>query len=288
MRSLLREPLLHFAVLGAALFLYFQHTGGVTRDAASQIVITAGQLEHLAAGFARTWQRAPDDTEMRGLIDDHLREELAVREALANGLDRADSIIRRRLRQKLEFLAEDVVRSTPPTEQELQAWLDARAEVYRGEPLLSLRQVYLSRQRSGGTAQATARGLLEALRARGAAAQIDDLGDASMLPQELARESRSSIGTQFGDEFAARIDTLAPGVWSEPVESSYGLHLVLVRERIEGALPELSAVRARVERDLLDERRTRQLAAMYARLLTRYDVVIERPAETARSLASGS
>src|SRR5512137_1395077 len=123
MKSVLREPLLHFLAIGAALFLYFHWSGGGTGPTSSRIVLTAGQIEHLAAGFAKTWQRPPTEVELKGMLDDWVREEIAVREAMAAGLDRDDTVIRRRLRQKLEFVVEDVVAAAPPAEQELQAWL---------------------------------------------------------------------------------------------------------------------------------------------------------------------
>src|SRR5690242_3958293 len=119
MRKALREPLLHFLVLGLLLFLSFEWR---VAGSGSRIVVTRGQIAHLASGFARTWQRPPSDAELEGLIEEHLKEEMAAREAIASGLDRDDAIIRRRLRQKLEFLAEDALDETPPTDSELQTW----------------------------------------------------------------------------------------------------------------------------------------------------------------------
>jgi len=133
LRSVLREPLLHFLVLGGLLFLIFQLRGGASGPGGTRIAITPGLVEHLASGFARTWQRPPTDQELKGLIDDHIKEEIATREATAMGLDRDDAIIRRRLRQKLEFLVEDAVDQAPPTDAELQAWLDAHPGAFRRE-----------------------------------------------------------------------------------------------------------------------------------------------------------
>jgi len=141
LESVLREPLLHFLAIGAALFLYFHWSGGGSGPGSSRIVLTARQINQLAAGFAKTWQRPPTEVELKGLADDWVREEIAVREAMAMGLDRDDTVIRRRLRQKLEFVVEDVVAAAPPTEQELQAWLAGHADAFRLEPQAEFSQV---------------------------------------------------------------------------------------------------------------------------------------------------
>jgi hypothetical protein len=279
LKSVLREPLLHFLAIGAALFLYFHFSGGGSGPTSNRIVLTAGQIDHLAAGFTKTWQRPPTAVEIKGLVDDWVREEIAVREAMAMGLDRDDTVIRRRLRQKLEFVVEDVVAAAPPTEQELHAWLAGHADSFRIEPQMAFRQVYVSRDRRGAAAETDARALLARLRAAGLAARIDDLGDSIMLPQEVDLSSRGDVARTFGDEFTGQIEVLAPGTWAGPIASGYGLHLVLVRERIEGSLPSLASVRQAVEREFQADRRTGQLAAMYERLLAKYKVVIEKKTE---------
>ena len=292
-RAALREPLVHFLALGALLFLVFQWWGG-GGPGSSRIVITPGQIDALVVGFTRTWQRPPTERELKGLIDDYVREEIAVREAMAAGLDRDDTVIRRRLRQKLEFIAEDTIDATPATDAELEAWLDAHPDRFRTEPEVSLRQVYVSVDRRGESARADAEALLARLRAAGPDAAIDTLGDRLMLPQELERVSRSDVERLFGERFADAVLEVEPGRWAGPIESGYGLHLVLVRDRVDGRLPSLDEVRPIVEREFMNDRRTRELDAMYDRLLERYRVTVERrdaeveaPADTAARAAPG-
>src|SRR5579872_6833062 len=113
--KLFREPLFHFLVLGAVIFVAH---GLITRhktDKPGEIVVTQGAVENLVTGFTRTWQRPPTEGELQGLVRDYIREEAAYRAALAAGLDRDDMIVRRRLRQKLEFLADDLATRTEPT-----------------------------------------------------------------------------------------------------------------------------------------------------------------------------
>jgi hypothetical protein len=274
-KRLVGEPLVQFLALGALLFLYFAWRGG--GPSSQRIVVTPGRIAHLSAGFERTWQRPPTEEELKGLLDDFVREEIASREAMAMGLDAEDTIIRRRLRQKLEFLVEDAAVEAPPTDAELQAFLDAHAETFRVEPRVSFRQVYVSRDRRGEEADSDALRLLDQLRRLGPAAAIDQLGDPLMVPQEVERATQSEVARLFGDQFAAAVVGLAPGAWSGPVESGYGPHLVLVEERMESGAPGLDDVRPEVERDFLASRRKEQLDATYARLLEKYTVVIERP-----------
>ena len=287
LKALLREPLLHFLAIGAAIFLYFHWSGGGSGPSSSRIVLTSGQVQHLAAGFTKVWQRPPTEAEVKGLIDDWVREEIAVREAMASGLDRDDTVIRRRLRLKLEFLLDDAGAATPPTEQELQAWLDAHAVNFRVEPEVALRQVFLSRERRGDRAEADAMALLRTLRSGGPEPRLDDLGDPTMLPRELGLGPRSDMVRAFGQAFADQVDGLALGAWSGPLESGYGLHLVQVRERVVGSVPPLALVRPAVERDFMSDRRRRQLATFYERLLEKYTVVGERLDAAATQVQAG-
>jgi hypothetical protein len=277
LKSLFSEPLLHFLAIGAALFLYF-HFGGSGGPGSARIVIGPGQIAHLEAGYARTWSRPPSEAELKGLIDEWVREEIAVREATSAGLDRDDTVIRRRLRQKLEFLIEDRAEANPPTEDELEAWLARHANEYRTESRVAFRQVFVSRDRRGAAADADAAAILKRLAAEGSSARIDTLGDATMLPAEFDLAPLRDVDRMFGAGFARQLDAAEPGKWRGPIRSGYGLHLVLVLERVEGALPNLDALRPVARREVLAERRKRQVAAMYERLLGKYTVVIERPA----------
>jgi hypothetical protein len=275
-KAILREPLLHFLLIGAALFLYFHFAGG-GGPGSTRIVLSSGQIAHLEAGFTRTWSRPPTEAELKGLIDEWVREEIAVREAMSAGLDRDDTVIRRRLRQKLEFLVEDSAEASPPTDDELKAWLAKHAGEYRAEPRVAFRQVFVNRERRGAGAEADAAAILKRLTAAGPSARIDDLGDATMLPMDVELAPVRDIDRIFGSGFAKQLDAVAPGKWGGPIRSGYGLHVVLVRERVEGAEPSFDALRPLATRAVLAERRARELAAMYDRLLAKYTVVVDRP-----------
>jgi hypothetical protein len=272
----LREPLLHFLLLGGLLFLLAGWRGTAGRGS-TRIVVTAGQIQHLAAGFARVWQRPPMEAELKGMIDDHVKEEIATREAAALGLDRDDTVIRRRLRQKLEFLAEESAVSGPPTDAEIQAWVAAHPDAVGVEPELSFRQVYLRADARGAGARAEAETVLTRLRAAGDDTAALALADATMLPAEMVRAPLREVSRTFGEGFARALAAVEPGRWEGPLESPYGLHLVLVRERVTPSAPDFPALRPLVERELMAERRAKELQRLYERMLEKYTVRIEMP-----------
>ncbi len=275
LRSFVREPLVQFLAIGACLFLLFQWRTGGAGVGSNRIVISTGQLASLAAGFEKTWLRPPTDQELKGLIDDYVREEIAVREAASQGLDQGDVVIRRRLRQKYEFLIEDEVANSPPTDAEMQAWLDAHPGQYRRDPVVGFRQVFLNSDRRGASARPDAGAALQRLIA---GADPATLGDPTLLPLDVEPSELRDIARQFGNDFAAAVDSLPQGQWSGPVQSGFGLHLVLVTARYPGVAPSLAAVRDQVARDLYSARRSAVLDSIYQRLSGKYRITIERPA----------
>lgn len=275
MKTFLREPLVHFLALGALLFAFFAWRGGGA--APNRIVVTPGLIAHLTSGFSRTWQRPPTDAELKGLIDDWIKEEIATREAVATGLDRDDTIIRRRLRQKLEFLVEDEAAPAPPTDADLEAWLDAHPEAFRGEPRVAFRQVFVSPSRRGVSARSDAATLLVRLRSQGPGAAADRFGDPTLLPGEQPLAPLGEVTRVFGADFAREVMKLEPGAWSGPIASPFGLHLVFVKERVAAAPPALAEIRPLVEREVAAEGRRKRLDALYERLLSKYTVTIETP-----------
>lgn len=269
---LLREPLVHFLLLGAALFALY---GLVARDdggPAGEIVVTEGRVRSLAETFTRTWQRPPTATELDGLVEDFIREEVLYREAVALGLDRDDTVIRRRLRQKLEFVSGDAT-AAEPTEAELAALLAANPDAYRVEARVDFSQVLLDPVRRGTALEADAAALLDALRSgRATAAQA---GDGRLLEPGYTGLSETDVGRLFGADFAAALRDPPVGEWFGPVRSGYGVHLVRIEARTPGrpALP--AEVRDQLVRDWAAGQRQRLLDAQYAELRDRYVIRVE-------------
>ncbi len=240
------------------------------------MVVSAGKIEHLAALFARTWQRPPTREELEGLINDFIREEAAYREGMAIGLDRDDTIVRRRIRQKLEFIAEDLASQAEPNDDVLAAYLAAHPDQFRVEPRLTFRQVYLNPDQRRDAVETSTRELLVALNGD-PTIDASTLGEPILLEHGYADVSMRDIANLFGQRFAAAAVELEPGAWQGPIESGYGVHLVFVDKRSEGRLPKLDEVRDQVRREWDNARRVEAIATFYREMLDRYEIVIEWP-----------
>ncbi len=273
----LREPLLHFLLIGAALFLLYRALNGNEPSSPRSIVVSESRVEALAENFAKTWMRPPSAPELKGLVDDYVAEEVYYREAVAMGLDRDDTVIRRRLRQKMEFVTDDVALAAPATDPQLQAYLDAHRDKFLEPARYSFQQVFLSRERRGETVGRDAERVLAQLRAGKSAADAQSLGDATMLPPGMESATPQDIDNTYGSEFADAIANAPPGQWTGPVSSGYGVHLLKVDRRDPGALPPLAQVRAAVEREWEAEQRRKAKDALLQQLMSKYDVRIEGP-----------
>jgi parvulin-like peptidyl-prolyl isomerase len=271
---LLKAPLFHFILLGGAAYAVFAWTRDPA-DAAplDTIVVTAGEVAQLTAVFEKTWQRPPSPEELDNLIERRVREEVFSREALAAGLDKDDAIVRRRLQQKLEFMLEDIAGQVSPTEQELQAYLDEHADKFRSDPRFTFRHVYLSVDKRED-AEDDARKLLATLKKD---TDTSKLGDRLMMIAPAFRDApRRDVARALGRDFAAKLEELPTDAWSGPVLSGYGLHLVFLAARTEGAVPKLDTVRDAVAREWGVARRKQLNDDLYAKLRAKYTITVEK------------
>jgi hypothetical protein len=279
LRKLIREPLFHFLLLGVVIFFIAGRSRSIGVSSGEKIVVTQSHIESIVVGFSRTWMRPPTQEEMQGLVDDYVREEVLYREAKAMRLDQDDIIVRRRMRQKFEFLSEDrAARSGPPNEQELEAYLRQYADKYREEPRVTFEHIFFNREKHGKSTEADAKAVLARLTAKnGAAIDVEKLGDAFLLPFRFEKVAAGETARLFGENFGKQLASVETGNWAGPLESNYGLHLVRVDERAPGIAPPLANVREAVLGDLMNERRKQELDAQYAKLRARYTIVVEPP-----------
>ena len=227
------------------------------------------------ANFTRTWTRPPTQEELDALIENFVREEVFYREALAMGLERGDPMVKRRMRMKLEMMLEDLS-AQEITDDDLATYLRENPEKFSVEAQISFRQVYLNPDKRRNL-EADAKRLLAVLNS---GTSHDTLGDATLLPDDLALSGRSDIAATFGERFAEELMTREPGEWTGPVYSAYGAHLVNVSEHIEARQPDLREMRKLVEREYLVQLRNTQKELAYQKLRINYDVTVEASART--------
>ena len=279
---LFKEPLVHFLVLALSIFALYGALNRNDEPRADAIVVTGAKIEQLAGLFVKTWQRPPSTSEVKGLIDDHVKEEILVREALALGLDKDDTVIRRRLRLKMEFLSQAQAESATPSEAELETFLKANPNRFRIDPMLSFRQVFLSPERRGEAVEQDVASVIDTLRAQ-PDTNPATLGDPTMLPAGLPPTHKAAIGQIFGAAFAEALAQTPPGKWAGPLKSSFGLHVVHVGESRPGRQATLSEVRDSAAREWTNERRQQAEDTQLAKAMERYRVRIETRADGAGS-----
>jgi len=277
--KLYKEPLLHFLLLGAVIFAIHawrqQNTAGAEATGDQRIEVTAATITRLKDGWTRQFQRTPDEDDLRGLVTAHIREEVLFREALALGLDRDDTIVRRRLAQKMEFLTEDIVAAANPDEPTLAKYFAENESRYAQAVRVSFRHVYFSREKRGAAMEADARAGLAAL---GMGASDESLGDGFLHGFEFTERDEAEVATLFGPEFMKQLATLPTRTWHGPVASSYGIHLVRIDALGEAKLMEFDAIRETVLRDFIDERRRAANTDIFEKLRERYQVSVDEAA----------
>lgn len=269
-RQLLREPLTHFLILGVALFALY---GLVTPDggrSGERIVVSQAQVAGLAAQHEKLWGRPATPEELNGLVDSWIRDEILYREGVALGLDQDDPVVKRRVRQKLEVLAEEEIAAVAPSDSALAAYLAAHPERFTRPTAVAFEQVFL-----GPTGPELDRVASAARASLRQGADPATVGRATLLPHRTPLTPIDLVARDFGPEFTDRLAGLVVGEWTGPITSGFGAHLVRVTGRTEAALPALDAIRNEVSREWESERRTRALAEHYERLRKAYDVQVE-------------
>ena len=267
-RRILREPLLHFLLLGLALFAYYGRVAP-DDDGKRRIVVTQADVDLLATQFQGTWNRPPSPGELNGLVDSYVHDEILYREGVALGLDRDDAVIKRRVRQKLDVIFEESVAQQPPTDAALQAYLDAHPAVFRKPAIVSFEQIYF------GPDASTPQRLEQARAALARGADPETLGQATLLPAHQDAMPLDLVARDFGEKFAGQLATVPVGEWAGPVISGFGTHLVRVSAIEPSQLPALADVREVVAREWENERRKQAHADALARLRKQYQVEIQ-------------
>jgi len=272
-----REPLVHFFAVALVLFAAYSVLHSADQEpSGTSIAITQGRVNQIAESFRLLAGRMPSRAELQALVNDFIDEEIDYREAIAMGLDADDTIVRRRMRQKLEFLVEDADASEEPSDAQLAAWLEQHVTEYRVPERIAFRQILASHDTRGARAATDAAALRDKLNA---GANPEELGDASMLPAVLPLTTREGVTTLFGETFARHVfeQPHACEDWFGPVASPLGAHDVRIVSREPARDPVFADVRDQLRSDWIEARRMAKREEFQARLRKRYQVTVDWP-----------
>ena len=271
---LLREPLLHFLVIGAAIFFLYNQVGTpIEKD--NRIVINKTILEMLATDWIRRTGRPPTSQQREQQLKQYIREQVLSREAKTLGLDQNDIIIRRRLTQKMQFLFDDLNSIPEPTDAELVAFISNHKERFIVPATLSFTHVFLDTDKRGKAIQHQAKQLLSQLQESAVAVDTSVLGDQTLLPHQFDNETKKQLSNLLGDEFTEKIYTLPVNQWAGPVASGYGLHLVYVSSRTEAKLPLLAEIRESVSSEWRTVKQREANDIFYQSIHQRYEIILD-------------
>lgn len=270
---LAREPLVHFVIIGALLFAvdrWRDGSGDVStevfdpRGDTATIIVSAEVQARLVERFRERQGREPSDEEERAVLDRHVDDEVKYREALALGLERGDPVIRRRLIQRLEFLAEDLAQAPDPDDDALRRYMSEHIARYQTPERITGEHVFVRRERHAR--------IPDIRRALAAGAAPETLGDPFVQRRQFSLASRARLAATMGDAFAAVVMDLPVGVWSQAIESSYGFHVVRLSERVAPGLPDLDEIRPTVLNHFRERARASATRKILADIRARYRV----------------
>jgi hypothetical protein len=274
MVKILKDPLVHFLLIGAVLFALSAWRGAAIRTGRERIVIGADQVAQARDAGALLKGRPLSEEEVAALIEPTIRDEVLYREALALGLDKNDDEVRRRLIDKMSYLTKDLADPAPSSEDELRKFYDAAPARFEIPQLVTFDQVYFNPNERGGDARAAAEAGLAELRGGRAAAEV---GDRTPLRASYENAPREQVTVLFGEPLADALFTMPPGDWTGPYRSDFGLHDVRLRGRSARRLPPFDEIRERVASEFAADRRRERNEAEYRRMRDHYEIVVEAP-----------
>jgi parvulin-like peptidyl-prolyl isomerase len=280
LRKLMREPLLHFLLAGLVIFAVYTllSPAPLRTGPSNQIVLTKDDLRQLAMQWIAQGRPVPTTDQMHALVEQKLSEEMLFREAMALGLDKDDEIIKRRLAQKMGFLAEDVAALQSPSEAELRTWFTQNAKRFALPPRASFRHLYFSFDRQGAHDRAAA--TLQKIGGKPSdAPDLATAADRFMFQDYYAERAPEQIAKVFGPDFAKALFQLKPGAWQGPVESGYGWHLVFVDTIEPGRVPAFEEIESDVKSAWLDEKQREVKRIALEAIRARYTIIVP-PTET--------
>jgi hypothetical protein len=278
--KIVREPLAQFLVLGTMVFGAYAALDTSSPSANTEVIeVGQGQLDQMFETFSRTWQRPPTEAEFKGLVDGYVKEEVFYREGKKMGLDENDTISRRRMQQKLEFLLEPGSEELTPKAGELEAYFKLHADAYKAPAMLEFEQLFFRSNTTDDAGALAALQALEKLKIDPKAAETTSIGDPTILPATMALAGADMIASNFGDAFANAVMQAPMNQWSGPVRSTFGVHLVRPARKVAASTPSFDAVRASVQSDWEASRRREIASRRYEEMKKQYEVRLNLPSD---------
>jgi hypothetical protein len=275
----LREPLLHFLLIGLLLFGVYAYTnrGRIGIESRKQIVLSFDELRTMTAYFQSQWHRLPTPEEFQAMVEDKIKEEVLYREGLVMGLDKDDTIVKRRMAQKVQFLAEDVAAAHEPSVAELKAWFEKNTDKFALPSRYSFRHIYFSPDKRGTNTHDDAAKALAKIAGQPEDSTLIASADRFMFQDYYGDRTPSAIAKEFGPQFAVALEKITPGSWQGPIESGFGWHLVFVDTVIPDRIPIFEEVESEVKTAWLGQQKAQAWQEAYQEMRAKYTVLLPAP-----------
>ena len=275
--NIFKAPLLHFTLLGALLFVLYAWLNPESMERSDRIVISKGQVNHMANRYAKKWKKQPTEEELKVLIDDYVLTEIYYLEGVKLGFDKNDVEIKRRVRQKIEMISSEILSALDVKDEELQGYLNNHSEKYTKDAIYSIKQVYINANKHSDLDEYLL-SVKEELSSTDTATS-----DSTMMQDRYENVSSYSIDREFGRDFSKKLDTLTVGHWSDILSSGLGLHFVKLEAYKPSKLETLEDVRDIVLRDYLYEKRKEMMENQRQQMLKKYEVTIDTNTTTPKA-----
>jgi peptidyl-prolyl cis-trans isomerase C len=278
LKQLVREPLIHFLLVGAGIYaVYGFLASNENTEYERTVTISVGDIQTIADQWTRVWSRPPTEEELATAIRSHVRVQILYREALAMGLDDGDSVIERRLAQKIEVLARSLITPAEPTDEILQTWLADNPEQFREPDLYTITHIFFDPDKREETTLGDAQTALDKLKELNEVPpDFADYGDRFMLQNHYPERTELELRKLFGSGFVEKTVDLQPGEWYGPVLSGYGVHLVLVNDVILAPQPSYDDIKLEIKELWMGEQIDEMSDRFLYELVSRYEVDVEK------------
>ena len=280
MSQWLKEPLFHFLVIGAGLFLLYGVTANEPENEETRIEVNTVRADRMVTLWEKRWNRPPTQEEFNGLTEQYINEEVLYREALAMGLDSDDPVVRRRMAQKVKFISNDIITIDTPSDKVLQSYLDTHASKYQLAGKVTFKHIYFNPAKHDAAMEEEAKALLVKLSEDNNVIDMQSVGDGFLHGAAFTEMKVFEINRLFGKEFAKKLFEQPMDKWVGPLSSGYGLHLVYIDAKMESKTASLEIAKQSVLEDWTTDERKKVNDAFVSNLRKQYDVVIAKPSST--------